>query len=113
MRKSGYVTEELFSSLIGVSFCQEFIFFTLLVQTEEKMRQLHEQKLRLLKHLDEKGAESDKIITIQAKVKKLATRIGVAIQVIDLISQRISIIRDEELWPLLHELIQGYEPSNP
>ncbi|XP_078445704.1 uncharacterized protein LOC144714793 [Wolffia australiana] len=77
------------------------------VRVEEQMRLLHDRKVRLLIRLDEKGAESDRIGRTQAKVKKLATKIGVAIQVVNTISRQINVLRDEELWPQLHELIQG------
>lgn len=83
------------------------------MQAEEEMRLLHERKLRLLKRLDDKGAEDDKINAAQAKVKKLATRIGVAIQVVDSISRKVSALRDEELWPQLNGLILGYTSRPP
>ncbi|CAA6673541.1 unnamed protein product [Spirodela intermedia] len=78
------------------------------VRAEEEMRLLLERKSRLLKRLDDKGAEDDRINATQAKVKKLSTRIGVAIQVVDSISRKVSALRDEELWPQLNELIQGF-----
>ncbi|XP_039047105.1 uncharacterized protein LOC120187468 [Hibiscus syriacus] len=40
-------------------------------------------------------------------IKSLSTNIRIAIQVVDKIFVTINKIRDEELWPLLNELIEG------
>ncbi|XP_027088418.1 uncharacterized protein [Coffea arabica] len=77
------------------------------VKVEEKMRILHERKCRKLKRLDERGAEAHKVDATRAMVESLSTKIRIAIQVVDKISVKISRLRDEELWPQLHELIQG------
>lgn len=77
-------------------------------QVEEKMRIAHEQKSRKLKHLDEKGAEAHKVDATRTLVRSLSTKIRIAIQVVDKISVKINILRDEELWPQLNEFIQGY-----
>ena len=81
------------------------------LQVEEKMRILHERKCRKLKRLDERGAEAHKVDATRAMVESLSTKIRIAIQVVDKISVKISRLRDEELWPQLHELIQGYVAS--
>lgn len=62
----------------------------------------------MLKRLDETGAEFHKVDATQTSVKKLSTKIKMAIHVINLISSKINTIRDEELWPQMKELIQGY-----
>ncbi|KAL3613859.1 hypothetical protein CASFOL_041933 [Castilleja foliolosa] len=77
------------------------------VKAEEKMRVLHERKSKKLKRLDEKGAEAQKVDTTRTLVKSLETKIRIAIQVVDKISVKINILRDEELWPQINEFIQG------
>lgn len=72
------------------------------------MRLTHEQKRRQLKRLHERGAEATKVEATQTSIKTLSTSLNVAIQVVDKISETISKIRDEELWPQVNELIQGY-----
>ncbi|KAL5788972.1 hypothetical protein ACOSP7_005921 [Xanthoceras sorbifolium] len=77
------------------------------VKAEEKMRVVHERKVRKLKRLDERGAEAHKIDATRTLVRSLSTKIRIAIQVVDKVSVTINKIRDEELWPQLNELIQG------
>ncbi|XVF00782.1 hypothetical protein REPUB_Repub04eG0031100 [Reevesia pubescens] len=77
------------------------------VKAEEKMRVAYEKKSRKLKQLDERGAEANKIESTRNVIRGLSTKIRIAIQVVDKISVTINKIRDEELWPLLNELIEG------
>ncbi|KAL8228911.1 hypothetical protein R6Q57_013811 [Mikania cordata] len=77
------------------------------VKVEEKMRLLHDEKDVKLKRLDERGAEQHKVDTTRALVRSLSTKIRIAIQVVDKISEQINKLRDEELWPQLNEFIQG------
>ncbi|XP_010242855.1 PREDICTED: uncharacterized protein LOC104587099 [Nelumbo nucifera] len=77
------------------------------IKEEEKTRLVHERKSRQLKHLDEKGAESHKVDSTRTTVKNLSTKIKIAIEFVDRISNKISKLRDEELWPQINELIQG------
>ncbi|XP_022748533.1 uncharacterized protein LOC111298120 isoform X2 [Durio zibethinus] len=77
------------------------------VKNEEKMRVAYDRKCRKLKRLDERGAEANKVDSTRNIIRNLSTKIGIAIQVIDKISVTINKIRDEELWPLLNELIEG------
>ncbi|XP_071703075.1 uncharacterized protein [Rutidosis leptorrhynchoides] len=77
------------------------------VKVEEKMRVLHDEKDRKLKRLDEKGAEQQKIDATRTFVRSLSTKIRIAIQVVDKISEQINKLRDEELWPQLNEFING------
>ncbi|KAG8050363.1 hypothetical protein GUJ93_ZPchr0009g1677 [Zizania palustris] len=78
------------------------------VKVEETMRVLYEQKCEELKMLDEKGAEADKLEATERNIRKLSTKISIAIQVVNTISDKISKLRDEELWPQTCELIEGF-----
>ncbi|XP_062193259.1 protein ALTERED PHOSPHATE STARVATION RESPONSE 1-like [Phragmites australis] len=77
------------------------------VKTEEQMRVLYDMKRKELKMLDEKGAEADKLEATEIYIRKLSTKISIAIQLVNTISDKISKLRDEELWPQTCELIQG------
>ncbi|KAG9458824.1 hypothetical protein H6P81_003332 [Aristolochia fimbriata] len=78
------------------------------VKDEEKLRVIYEKQCKRLKSLDDKGAETYKIDATQASIKKLLTKLSVAIRVIDSIAVRIHKLRDEELEPQLIELFQGF-----
>ncbi|KAE8724744.1 kinase family protein [Hibiscus syriacus] len=77
------------------------------VKAEEKMRVAYDRKCRKLKRLDERGAEANKIDSTRHMIRSLSTKMRIAILVVDKISVTINKIRDEELWPLLNELIEG------
>ncbi|KAE8659420.1 MATE efflux family protein 3 [Hibiscus syriacus] len=77
------------------------------VKAEEKMRVAYDKKSDNLKRLDQRGAEASKIDSTRNSIRSLSTKIRIAIQVVDKISVTINKIRDEELWPLLNELIEG------
>ncbi|KAK8699931.1 hypothetical protein V6N13_018339 [Hibiscus sabdariffa] len=77
------------------------------VKAEEKLRVAYDQKCRKLKRLDEKGAEANKVDSTRSIISSLSTKLRIAIQVVDKISVTINKIRDDELWPLLNELIEG------
>ncbi|CAN6968765.1 unnamed protein product [Brassica oleracea var. botrytis] len=77
------------------------------VKAEEKLRLLHERKLRKLKRMDERGTDAPKVDSTRRFVRSLSTKIRIAIQVVDKISVTINKIRDEELWLQLNQLIQG------
>lgn len=79
-----------------------------MLQIEEKLRVQHERKSRKLKRLSEKGAEAQKIETTRILVRTLSTKTRIAIQAVDKISVKINDLRDNELWPQLIGLIQGY-----
>ena len=72
------------------------------------MRVLYERKHEHLRHLSERGAEAEKIEAVEIFIRKLSTKIRIAIQVVGTISSKISQLRDEELWPQVNELIHGY-----
>ncbi|XP_077219503.1 nitrate regulatory gene2 protein-like [Tasmannia lanceolata] len=78
------------------------------VKAEEKMQITHDRKCRRLKHLDERGAEAHKVDSTQTSIRDLSTKIRIAIQVVNSISNEINKLRDEELWPQINELIQGF-----
>ncbi|KAK6938389.1 protein of unknown function DUF632 [Dillenia turbinata] len=77
------------------------------VKDEERLRVIYEKKCKRLKVLDDRGAESSKIDATQSSVKKLLTKINVAIRAVDAISSQIHKLRDEELQPQITELING------
>ncbi|XP_037465277.1 protein ALTERED PHOSPHATE STARVATION RESPONSE 1-like [Triticum dicoccoides] len=77
------------------------------LKTEEKMRVLYDKKCEELKVLYERGAEAHKLEDSETYIRKLSTKISVAIQVVNTISKKINKLRDEELWPQTNELIQG------
>ncbi|KAG6401448.1 hypothetical protein SASPL_138305 [Salvia splendens] len=77
------------------------------VKVEEKMRVDHGRKSKKMKHMDVRGSESHKVEAARTLVRSLSTKIKVAIQVVDKISMRINRLRDEELWPQLHDFVQG------
>ncbi|XP_020580034.1 uncharacterized protein LOC110024414 [Phalaenopsis equestris] len=79
------------------------------IRVEEKLRLLHDRKSKKLQRLDERGAEAHKIDSTQKLIRKLSTQIMIAIQVVNTISTKINMLRDEELWPQIYELIQGLE----
>lgn len=78
------------------------------VKAEEKMRVIHDRKCRKLKRLEERGADFDKVGLTRTVIGDLSTKISMAINVVDKISMTINKIRDEELWPQLKGLIQGF-----
>lgn len=78
------------------------------VKSEEKMRVIHDRKCRKLKRLEERGADFDKVGLTRTVIGDLSTKISMAINVVDKISMTINKIRDEELWPQLKGLIQGF-----
>ncbi|KAL9670530.1 hypothetical protein QQ045_008083 [Rhodiola kirilowii] len=78
------------------------------VKAEEKMREDHDKRSQKLKHLDEKGAEAHKVEATRTLIRNLSTKIRIAIQIVDKISVTINNIRDDELWPQLNDLINGF-----
>ena len=72
------------------------------------MRLLLAKNSKRLKFLDQKGAEAQKIDATQNLVRKLSAKIRMAVRVIAKVSKKINKVRDEELWPQIMALIQGY-----
>ena len=54
------------------------------------------------------GAEAHKLAAIEIDVKKLATKLNIAIHIVNATSKKINKLRDEELWFQANELIRGY-----
>ncbi|CAN6274974.1 unnamed protein product [Urochloa humidicola] len=78
------------------------------VKAEEKMRLLLAKSAKRLKFLDQKDAEAQKIDTTQNMVRKLSTKLRISVRVIAKVSKKINRVRDEELWPQIYALIQGF-----
>ncbi|KAG5392886.1 hypothetical protein IGI04_022849 [Brassica rapa subsp. trilocularis] len=79
------------------------------VKDEEKLRVIYEEKCKTLKKLDSLGAESSKIDTTRAAIRKLLTKLDVCIRSVDSISSRIHKLRDEELQPQLTQANTGLQ----
>ncbi|KAL6882641.1 hypothetical protein ACP4OV_011331 [Aristida adscensionis] len=75
---------------------------------EEKMRLLLAKNSKRLKLLDQRGAEPHKIDATRNLLRKLSTKIRIAVRVIAKVSRKINKVRDEELWPQVKALIQGF-----
>ena len=54
------------------------------------------------------GAEAHKLEAIEIDVKKLATKLNIAIHIANATSKNINKLRDDELWFQTNELIRGY-----
>lgn len=77
------------------------------MQAGDNTRKIYDKKCSQLKNHD---ARSDDILSndkTRAAVKDLYARILVAIRSAESISRRIDKLRDEELQPQIHELLQG------
>jgi hypothetical protein len=82
------------------------------MQAEEKMRLLIAKNSKRLNILDQRGAGPQKIDATRNLLRKLSTKIRIAVRVIAKISRKINKVRDEELWPQVNALIVGYVPFN-
>ncbi|KAL5214533.1 hypothetical protein ABZP36_003685 [Zizania latifolia] len=78
------------------------------VKSEEKMRLLLAKNSKQLKLLDQRGAEAHKIDATRNLLRKLSTKIKIAVRVIAKVSRKINKVRDEELGPQVRALIQGF-----
>lgn len=76
------------------------------------MRLLLAKNAKRLKYLDLKGAEAQKIDTARNMVRKLSAKLRISVRIITKVSKRINRVRDEELWPQINALIQGYALSS-
>lgn len=79
------------------------------VRVEENMRLLHDRNSKKLKRLDERGAEAHNIEATQTFIRKLSTKIRIAIQIVNSVTTKINVLRDEELWQQIDGLIQSFE----
>ncbi|KAG0450589.1 hypothetical protein HPP92_026661 [Vanilla planifolia] len=77
------------------------------VKVEGKFSLLHDRNSEKLQLLDKKGAETHKIEAAQKLIRKLSTRIRLEIQFVSSISAKLNVLRDQEFWPQIDELIRG------
>ncbi|EMS54060.1 hypothetical protein TRIUR3_21282 [Triticum urartu] len=78
------------------------------VKAEEKMRLRLAKNSKRLKLLDQRGAEAHKVDATRNLLRKLSTKIRIAVRVIAKVSRKINKVRDEELVPQVNTLIQGF-----
>lgn len=78
------------------------------VKVQEKVQRALDKWQRKLKGLCNKGAQPSRVDTGDASMKKLIARMRVALIVVEGIATRVHGIRDEELYPLICDLIQRY-----
>ncbi|KAL5650315.1 hypothetical protein ACJX0J_041124, partial [Zea mays] len=98
-------TRSLSSALDKLYFWERKLYAE--VKAEEKTRLLIAKNSKRLKLLDQKGTEPEKIDETRNLLRKLSTKIRIAVRVIAKISRKINKLRDEELWPQVNALIQG------
>ncbi|KFK37663.1 hypothetical protein AALP_AA3G012400 [Arabis alpina] len=79
------------------------------VIVEEELRVLYDKAYKILKHLDQTGAESNKIDEARAVVKLHLSNINVSVRAVESFSMRIHKIRDEELWFQVIGIINGFK----
>ena len=85
----------------------------MLGQGGEKIRVAYEKKCRQLRKQDINGEEPLVADRTRLAARDLQTHLKVSINSVEAISSRIDRLRDEELFPQLLELIQGYiAPQN-
>ncbi|KAJ6684643.1 F5M15.15 [Salix purpurea] len=76
------------------------------VKAEEKLRLILAKNCGQMNILGEKVTDDSQVNSTQPLLRMLSTKITVSIQVIDNISITTSKLRDEELWPLISDLIE-------
>lgn len=72
------------------------------------MRVIQERRRRQLRRMNERGSEAHKVERTRTLIRNLSTKIRIAINFVDSVSTKINKLRDEELWPQIVELLQGY-----
>jgi hypothetical protein len=92
------------------SFCDTY--WAICMQASESIRKVYDRKCHQLRHQFAKDQGTQVIDKTRAVVKDLHSRIRVAIYSVDSISKRIEKMRDEELYPQLLELTEGYAKSS-
>ncbi|KAF8026259.1 hypothetical protein BT93_F2920 [Corymbia citriodora subsp. variegata] len=78
------------------------------VKAEEKLRIMYGRKCRELNQMSNKGADAAKIEATRAMTRALSTKLQIAIHVIHKISVKANKLRDDELWPWIHQLVHGW-----
>ena len=64
-----------------------------------------------MKSMDQKGADASRVDSTRTLIRALSTKMRIAVQIIDKIAITINKLMDEELWPLINELIHRYVVS--
>ena len=77
-------------------------------QEAEALRIELEKKYALYRNQDAKGEDQLSIEKTRSTIKALQTRMVVAIQAVDGAATAVQKLRDEELYPQLIELLEGY-----
>ncbi|KAL1309248.1 hypothetical protein AAHE18_17G163800 [Arachis hypogaea] len=78
------------------------------VKTEEKLRILHQKNCRELRRMNKKGADAQKVDSVKTLIGMLTTKMNISIRVVDRISNTISKLREEELWPQINNFIHMF-----
>ncbi|WVZ91745.1 hypothetical protein U9M48_037874 [Paspalum notatum var. saurae] len=78
------------------------------VKSTEKIRVLYDKRCKTLKKLYDDGAEAQKLEEVEVSIKKLSSKLDISIRIVNNISYKINKLRDQELWPQTHEVIQGF-----
>ncbi|XP_027368759.1 nitrate regulatory gene2 protein-like [Abrus precatorius] len=77
------------------------------VKSGERVRIAYEKKCQQLRNHDVNGEEPSYVDKTRATIRDLQTQLTVSIHSVEAISRRIETLRDEELHPQLHQLMQG------
>lgn len=94
--------------LFSFSFLFQYKKVFIILQAEEKLRLILAKNCGQMNILGEKVTDDSQVNSTQPLLRMLSTKITVSIQVIDNISITTSKLRDEELWPLISDLIEKY-----
>ncbi|KAM7257746.1 hypothetical protein ACFE04_013487 [Oxalis oulophora] len=78
------------------------------VKAEEKLRITYSRKCRQVMILEKKGGDAQKLDSLRVLLGNLSTEIKISVQVIDKLSVTINKLRDEELWPQISKLVNGW-----
>ncbi|KAI9113258.1 hypothetical protein K1719_015783 [Acacia pycnantha] len=76
------------------------------VKVEEKLHVLYKKKCRQLNRMmSKKHVDAQKVGPLEVYIQIISTKMKISIQVVDKISNTISKLGEEELWPLINEFI--------
>ncbi|KAF7829495.1 Nitrate regulatory gene2 protein [Senna tora] len=102
-KDKGFCYGNLSSTLNKLSMWENKLYHE--VKAEEKLHILHEKKCRQLIRMNKKGADAQKVDSIETLIRILSTKMRISIQVVDNISTTICKLREEELWPQINQFI--------
>lgn len=102
-KDKGISYENLCSTLSKLCIWEKKLYHE--VKAEEKLRTLHEKKCKQLRRMNKKDDDAQKINSVKAFISILVTKMKVSIQVVDKISNSISKLTEEELWPQINRFI--------